>query len=258
MSRTLHYGVVGEYTPDEKQSYSIFQLVHKYNELYEWTAEKLDLSTIRIYPNFDVLLVKDWNEAEYAVYEQIQKLTEEKAGFFEAISQLEQKKIIKTRKMDHLRGFTKVSSNEFNALAVIKFVIEASKLIPEQTFYLMDEGFALYCPLYIKNGLAKPDYKEMTQLISSNNQQSDADAYTLSKLNYYTKLVELDLEFGDVNGYIRPIKDQSYLLERATFKSILIPEESIAEISHIIEHKQFSEIEESKKYYSDINEFPLG
>jgi len=254
MSRTLHYGVVGEFTPDEKQSYSIFQLIHEYNELYEWTAEKLELSTVRIYPNFDVLLVKDWNEAESVIFEHIQKLTEKKVGFFEVISQLEQKSIIKTQKMDRLRGFTKVSSNEFNAHVVIKFIVEVSKLIHEQTFYLIDEGYALYCPLNIQNGFAKPYLEEITKFINSNNQQSDT--HTTSKLNYYKKLVESDFEFGDVNSYIRPIKDQSYLLERAEFKSILIPEKNISEIAQIMDERLFSEIEESKKYYEDIDKFP--
>ena len=57
--------------------------------------------------------------------------------------------------------FSKVGSNELNAHLVIRFVIEASQLAPNTTWNLHDEGDALYCPLLVKNGLAKPDIDDM-------------------------------------------------------------------------------------------------
>lgn len=254
MSRTLHYGIDGVYKPDENQAFQIFQLVNKYKNNYEWTAETVDLSVIRFYPDFDALGVEEWNEAEEIINKQILKYVNKGSGFTEAVRKLEKSGLMKTREKNGLRGFTKVSSNELNAHTVIKFVTEASKIIPDQIFYLIDEGFALYCPLHIKGGSARPNYPEIHNFI--NAVSYNKDSYLKAKTIYYKRLIKQERDFQSIDNFIRPIKTEGYLLNRKEFKTIILNEESIADLEKIAVNKIFSETEESKKYYGDVAIFP--
>lgn len=255
MSRTLHYGVTNNFKPDGKQAFSIFQLVHDYKVRYEWTAETVDLSEFRIYPNYDLIHKADWNEADSALYQRVKKIVEDGIDYYDAISLLEKEQIIKIRKKDGLKGFTKVSSNELNAHTVIQFVIAVSKLIPETLLYLIDEGYALYCDLFIQNGLAKPHLDNIRKYISNNIGQEDHE--TDVRLEYYKRLVRSNPEFGNYEQYVRPLLDEAYLIERKQFRTTVLGSQNIDDLNQIMNNMLFSEKEQSSKYYRDINTYPV-
>lgn len=52
-------------------------------------------------------------------------------------------------------GFTKVAGNEWNALLVTAWLTAVSKILPQHTFELYDEGEFLTHRLVIKNGKAR-------------------------------------------------------------------------------------------------------
>ena len=255
MSRTLHYGVANNFKPDGKQAFSIFQLVHDYKVRYEWTAETVDLSEFRIYPNYDFIHAADWNEAEIALYQRVKKIVGDGIDFYDAISLLEKEQIIKIRKKSGLKGFTKVSSNELNAHTVIQFIMAASKLIPDAILYLIDEGYALYCDLFVQNGLAKPHMDNIQKHISNN--RGEADPETDARIEYYKRIIRLEPQFGNYEQYVRPLLDESYLIERKEFRTTVLGSQNIDELAHIMESMISSEKEQSAKYYKDINSYPV-
>ena len=255
MSRTLHYGVINNFKPDGKQAFSIFQLEHDYRIRYDWTAETVDLSEFRIYHNYDLIHAADWNEAENLLYQRITKMIGDGIDFYDAISVLEKEQIIKIRKKEGLKGFTKVSSNELNAHTVIQFVIAVSKLIPDALLYLIDEGYALYCDLFIQNGLAKPHLENIRKYISNNSGQNDPE--TDARMEYYKRLIRLNPEFGNYEQYVRPLLDEAYLIERKEFRTTVLGSQNIDDLGQIMKNMIFSEKEQSAKYYKDINSYPF-
>lgn len=252
MSRTLHYGIEGNFAPDDKQALDLFRLVHDYKTKYEWTAETVDLSKIRVYPKYEQINATDWKVADTFIFQNVETLVETGVTFYEAVANLEKQNIISTRKLDKLKGFTKVSSNELNAHTVVQFVVMASQIIPNATFYLIDEGYALYCDLLLKNGMAKPNMVSVLEYIEHNKDNHEFD----SRLQYYQKLIELMPDYGDLSQYVRPLVDQGYLVIRKEFKTTFLNSDSIGNISNIINEKFLSEREESARYYDDINNYP--
>ena len=253
MSRTLHYGTEDNFMPNEKQSFALFQLVHEYNTRFNWTGETIDLSELRIYPNYDKLPAADWNEAENVIYEHILKLVENGATLQGAYAKLQEEGLITFRKKDALKVYTKVSSNELNAHTVIQFILAASKLLPEATFYLIDEGYALYCPLLIQDGRAKPKVDDIEEYLEHYNVEEYPELK--QKLDYYTRIYDEGANFGDIQGYIRPLKDAAYLQKRNEFETKVI--ESSDKIGDAMNEIILSEKEESAKYYEDINSYPV-
>jgi hypothetical protein len=104
-----------------------------------------------------------------------------------------------------MRSFIKVSGNELNAHAAIKFVLEASNILSDQIISLSDEGEALYCPVLIKNGLMKPDKDRIRDLIQYWNKPKNYEALhgkyadVTLKEKYFNELLLNRFTFGDPN-----------------------------------------------------------
>lgn len=254
MSRTLHYGIDKNYSPDDKQAYDLFKRVHEYNNKYEWTAEKIDLCEYRIYLANEYLGSSHSKDADEILYPLVQQLIEQGMRFHAAIKSLADEGLISFRKKESLKGFTKVSSNELNAHAVINFVIEVSKLIPEAVFYLIDEGYALYCDLQIKDGLAKPHYENLAEYLK--NMDTDRDLDIKHKIDYFRHLLESRPDYADPSKYIRPLLNEGYLRDRIAFQTKVLKDDNIHQLGELISQMASSEKEESGKYYEDIKKFP--
>lgn len=148
--------------------------------------------------------------------------------------------------------FTKVGSNELNAHTIIKYVHEASMIIPKCVFNLKDEGDALYCPIHLKNGLARPDFEEMKKNLKfwdGKEHLHDNGLWDVtSREQYFKKLIELKPDFGDINQYIRPLADEAYLNKRKSTATQTIDISKPVNPSDIV--KSFLE---NEKVTSDLN-----
>ena len=254
MGRTLHYGITDYYSPNEIQALSLFILVHDYNTRYEWTAENIDLCEYRMYPNYEIINAKDAMSAEGILFNLVQQRIDQGLGFYTAVKSLVDEGFLSTRKKDLLKGFTKVSSNELNAHAVISFVIEASRLIPQTVFYLIDEGYATYCDLQIKNGLAKPHYGNIAEYLG--NMDQDDKPNLSPKVDYLRQQLNSRPDYGNPSKYIRPLLNEGYLRERKQFQTKVLTGDNINQLGELMSQMASSEKEESAKYYEDINAYP--
>jgi hypothetical protein len=160
---------------------------------------------------------------------------------------------------DKLYGFTKVYGNEIDAHSVIKFVIDASKLIPERDFYLFDEGEAIYCPLIIKNGLAKPDVDKIKNSLEYWKDGSgccDGGLWDITqKAKFYSKLVR-NRQWTDVNKFVRPLKITNYEKKTKQVETVRISKDNIDDFPSIALDFLLDERLEQMRHYDDINYFP--
>lgn len=95
-----------------------------------------------------------------------------------------------------LNGLVNIQNNELNARLTLCFVLEASRLLPNRVWYLLDTGVALYCPLLICNGQAKPSLAHMRWYL----QHHDPDP----RYRYYQHLVTRQWSYGDHHPFLRP------------------------------------------------------
>jgi hypothetical protein len=163
---------------------------------------------------------------------------------------------------DRMRSFTKTSGNELNAQVVICFVIECSKILAGVQLHLNDEGDALYCPVLIKDGLAKPDRKKIKNDISLWNEPDRYEAVhgkyedVTKKEPFYNELLKRWFSFGDPNQFIRLVKAEAYLNKRKKFKTKNLTKDSMDNFETVGRSFLADEKAESASYYDDIDSFP--
>jgi hypothetical protein len=232
-------------------------LSRKYQEKYEWTCEKV------LFPSFFYLKNKDNppKEAKKKIKpdpEQdkfIQKLRKSVLKNIPGaeIHLVSSNDVPEDIQKDEINSSTKVGGNELNAHTVIKFVVEASKILPDRTFYLVDDADALYCPLLIKNGLAKPDIDSINRSLKywKDKQSVDTEIY-----KYYKKLADAEWGFTNINRFIRPLKVKAYLYKRKQVKTINFNKEQIDEIPSMMQDFIINERIEQMSYYDDIDSYP--
>ncbi len=287
MGRTLHYSILktkhSELT--EEQYVALFDLERKFNREYNWTCENVGFNIYSYFPNWQhktIIDIRNRTKPEKNnvfsgsdnVWSYLTIQFEELLGteydqapsdkLISAIKKLQERGLISFAKDvlsdDYVRGFTKVSSNELNAIQVVKFVLEASKLVPDKEFVLDDEGDCLYCPLLIKNGLAKPDKIRMTANLEywkDKDYLHDEGRWDVtSKEIYFKQLLKKNKRFGDINQYIRPIKTEAILSKRKEFETMLIDTNENINFFGMIDNFLNTEFDESLKYYDDIKSYP--
>lgn len=164
-----------------------------------------------------------------------------------------------------LRSFTKVRGNENNARAVIQFVLEASGIL-RKTMYLHDEGDALYCPLLILNGLAKPEESNIREHLEYWNGEKNADMLhnggpwdVSTRSEYFEGLLADPPDWGAIQQYIRPFKDGGEFETAKPFKTIKLnmeDAEGMANLPNLISNLINEERSESDQYYDSVKTFP--
>lgn len=246
MGRTLHYEVQKEYVPNLEEDSALIALSKAYNKKYNWTCENVWLS------NMSYLCLKSYEVVEKASEHYLSK------GFseVETIMALDRDKLVMVQNTG-LRGFTKTGSNEFNSHTVIQFMLDASKIIPHQTFSLRDEGDSLYCPLLIRNGKAKPDEREMRDSMAywaDKDYLHNGSVWDVTHTElYFQKLIEAKPRFGNINKYIRPISKR---IIPEQFKTEIIELKNGGALKDIINDFLLQEYDASAQYYDNIRAYP--
>ena len=168
MGRTLHYNIRRKngLKLTIKQRKVMMEIAEKYNTgKFEkaWTCENYYFTAENYYPNWKNYggKVESWEEVN-AEYEKMEALG---MDAFTIINELVKGGIVKRHEEDlkNVHGFTKTQGNEYNSLLVYTALLELSKRLTDTTIHLYDEGEFLVCPLFIKNGLVKPDFEEVNE-----------------------------------------------------------------------------------------------
>lgn len=258
MGRTLHYGIEGNISPTKSQYQKLLDLCNSYNEKYNWTCENVHLG-IDYYPNWEHFR-KDKNEdnAWDIINQNYNALKAQGLEEIDIIYTLEKMNYVLLYERDELRGFTKVCGNEDNAYYVINFVLDCSKVFPKREFYLHDEGDALYCPLLIKNGLAKPDLKDVEESLrywKNNAYLHSGNCWDVTNAEkYYKRLLELKPDWGDISQYVRPIKKHGTVKPFETVKLSMDEMNNIGDLTtKFLEDEQA----ESAQFFEDVKSFPI-
>lgn len=261
MGRTLHYELKGSYIPTQAEENKLISLSKSYNKMFNWTCENVWLSTLDYFPNWGHFAK---GMSTDCIWEQVNQTYDKyiKKGLSDAesINRLNEKGLIAFHHRAHLRGFTKVGGNELNAHTVIMFILEGSKILPTKVFSLRDEGAALYCPILIKDGLAKPDIASMTDSLEywkGREYLHNGGHWDVGNTEaYYRDLINIDSDWGESDQYIRPLCDKAGLNSRKPFKTTVLEKGDIAELKDIAVDFLRREREESSLYYEDIRKYP--
>jgi|GEM_PF-6059726 len=139
-----------------------------------------------------------------------------------------------------LQAVVNIDENELNARALIGMMLEASKILTDREWYLVDEGPALYCPLLVRNGLAKPNAHAIWQRLSA------VSNYSSAAKHYYRYQLQQHPEYTSINAYLRPFRWE-----------VNLPTNEPVSISEVLKHFIGVEVEGYDAYYFDIDEYPL-
>jgi len=177
MGRTLHYEMKENKAVKvtEENWDTIEKITQYYLDNFKWTCEEPGFSNVDFFPRWpgygwfsDSKLPRDLNQDQ--LWDLVNKAYDElKAKGFsrlQAVRDLLSRKLIAISGDDHnhldlqkARGFTKVAGNEWNAALVTSWLTQISRLLPEHTFTLYDEGeFLTHSSIVIKNGKARTEH----------------------------------------------------------------------------------------------------
>ena len=247
MGRTLHYQVLDKkFIPSDEQQLALYALTKRYIETIEFTCEQPSFDYYDYYPNWkklknlkhkDITRDEAWNIINLSIqskldsgYNQIQarkKCQNEGIISFSREGSLRNGDG-KITTFNYFSGFCKTSGNELNAHAVIRFILECSFILKGVDILLSDEGDALYCPLIIKNGKAKPDFPAIKSAIAHWNSKGYKELLhrgnphwdVTENENYFNAVLDRKWSYGDPQQFIRPLNDEGYLADRKQFKTI--------------------------------------
>ena len=256
MGRTLYYGIKGKIHLSDEHIKSFLTLSKKYQKKYEWTCEKV------LFPSFLYLKNNENPKKEISKKAKPDPEQDEFVGRLKKslinipgaeIYAFSSDDIPDDFQQDEIDTSTKVGGNELNAHTVINFVVEASRILPDHTFYLIDDADALYCPLLIKNGLAKPDIESINKTLKywENKKSTRTEIY-----KYYNKLIGVKWKFTDINRFTRPLKINAYLNKRKEVETINFKKEQIDELPSMMQDFIINERLEQMSYYDDIDSYP--
>jgi hypothetical protein len=283
MGRTLHYQVQDKtFVPTDDQQNAIYALTKKYLDTIDWTCETPSFDFYDYYPNWDQLKKMKGRDVTMEEGWEIVNLSNQSkmdSGYsaIEARKRTQKEGIIRFSRegslrtgsgkeisFDYFSGFCKTSGNELNAHAVIRFILECSFILKGIEISLEDEGNALYCPLIIKNGKAKPDIESIKSCIKHwnsggykellHNPESVWDVTNHER--YFNVILERKWNYGDPQQFIRQILDEGYLAERKQFQTIKLSLEKGFDLRDLVGDFLSNQRAESAKYYKDTKEFP--
>ncbi len=260
MGRTLHYGVDGKIKLTEEQKDKLFALTIKYHKEYEWQYEKVWFPPLYTFPIKVKAENEDENDGESEDISKaiVQSLECSEVFGFEPIKITDETELV-FDDTDKLYGFTKVYGNEIDAHNVIKFVVDSSKLLPEIEFYFFDEGEAIYCPLIVKNGLAKPDSAHICKFLKhweEGNGLRDSGLWDITFKEKFYKMLVKEWEWTDIQKFIRPLKEKRSNRKRKELGNVSISKEELEDFPSIALDFLLEERLEMMSYYDDMNSFP--
>ena len=146
MARKLYYKILddGRNKIDDAQWEEILRLQHWYNSEFIWTAGKLSFKMYAVFPNYEQAIP---NEDDFwkMIGKQRQRMRADGFSDNQVIHNLEENGYIIAKKGGYFdqclaSGFTRVAANEFNAYLVCEFLLKSSKIAPEVTITVIDEG----------------------------------------------------------------------------------------------------------------------
>ncbi len=169
--RTLHYEIINsdKLTQEEKEKiYSISIAMNAGEFDGVWTCENFYLDPYDFEPDYFHSSYKQLNTNQ--VRGIVGRLYAEmiKQGFnrVKVLEGMERQGDIKFLHGDTLGGFVKVGGDEYNALLVLCVLTKITECTKAK-ISLYDEGSLLYCPIFLKKGLASIDldaYKGLTAI----------------------------------------------------------------------------------------------
>jgi len=131
----------------------VMKLQHWYNSEFLWSSGRIAFKRYALFPN-----TEEFSDLGQSIWEIIaareDKLRRDGCSDTETIEQLERDRLVFVKwggYFDgcHASGFTRTADNEWNAFLVCDFLLKASVVAPEATFYVHDEGN------FIKTGSVK-------------------------------------------------------------------------------------------------------
>jgi hypothetical protein len=263
MGRTLHYGIKGKIRLTKEQKDKLFTLTARYHKEYKWQYEKVWFPPLYTLPKNIASEDEPGNEDDVKKSENISNAIIQElecSGVFgsETIKVVDETEL-EFDDTDKLYGFTKVYGNEIDAHNVIKFVVDSSIILPEREFYFFDEGEALYCPLFVKNGLAIPDVSHISKILACWNKGDgfrDGGLWDItSKEKFYKALVK-EWEWSDIQKFVRPLKEKKNAKKRKELGNVNLSMDDLENFPSIALDFLLEERLEMMKYYDDMNNFP--
>ncbi len=140
-----------------------------------------------------------------------------------------------------------------------------------------DFGWALYCPLLLKGGMAKPDLKEIKSELDRINELKNPGnplrkRFEISpfvndsknRIRYLNRILELKPSWGDINQYISPINNYegiTFYVQLPTVKIDLEKGDVNEQIEDFVEMVKKIEKEQKDKkintgFYDDSDWYP--
>lgn len=257
MSRRIYYGIDYDIEFEDTRQLEIYNLSDMYNENYFSNSNAgVLLDRYGHYPNWErfhgvnPLHAWDYIEEKKGLYRK------EGLNKIEVLKRLAFEDIIKFENIKRVSGAFKPHGNELSVHTVIKFVIDCSRILPDEVFYLEDEGYSLYVPLEIKNGKAKPNYTEIERSVEKAIKMNNPKIFKLAKFIYYKQLVDRNIDYQDVKDFIRPISLKAYNKNKEGKRG----ENSNFDFEELSEYIADRIIDEEKLvayFYEDINNYPF-
>ena len=263
MGRTLHYGIENDYHPTDADQLLLLKLSTVYNSKFEWTCENVNFFELDYYPNWKYWRSRKKSNQEIwsTIDDRYDMFVEQGMNPIEVVRSMHRAGWILFLHEGDWRFFTKVRGNEMNAHLVIRFVLDASRLLPSAILCLHDEGDALYCPVLIQSGKMKPDLSDMRKSLNywvdKDYLQNGGTWDVSAKEHYFRQLIKLNPDLGDPTQYIRPIKEGSVFNERQPSGTVEMSLNEIEDLPHMITALLMNEHEESSAYYENVKSYPV-
>ncbi|RPI19632.1 MAG: hypothetical protein EHM58_01115 [Ignavibacteriae bacterium] len=272
MGRSLFYGLDDSVILTQEQKVALHELSKKYRKEFKWECISAWFPSMYKY-DIPETYDNDFDDDQFA--EDLEAMFERNKyrdenddddddEFSFSINGVTVDQIEQDEKETILFGCTLAGGNEFDAHNVIKFMVDASKIIPDEEFYLDDDGFALYCPVLIKNGLASPDVKRINYQLDNminNFLLQKKGFYDPAKRIKFFQLVLEHKEWTDINKFVRPVVITERPEKRPPVDLDLDYDDDNDEISDEALEKFKNELAieeflEQSKYYDDIDYYP--
>jgi hypothetical protein len=267
MGRSLFYGTDNSVMLTSGQKIALHELAKKYRREYKWDCISAWFPYIYKYDSsesgddeFDAEeaaqeLIELWESKKYRDKDSDDDEEDDEFG----INGVSEEEIDFSEQETILAGCTIAGGNEFDAHNVIKFVRDASIILPEHVFYLDDDGFALYCPVLIKNGLAKPDHARINyqlEIMINNFLAQKNGLYDPAKrIRFYEKLKDIN-EWIEIDKFTRPVivtEKPEKTPEKNVDDFDDLDDETLERLKNNIAIEEFLE---QTKYYDDIDSYP--
>lgn len=211
MGRVIKYSVVNkDFQFDEDTAIAVYDLTEVYQKSFEWSngcpiAFDWD-------PNWKAFNPRWKSET---VYNNIEKIINKAMQMgnhpYETLLRLYKSHKIIMWNENSFHGFVKVNGNEWNALNVIRWIWEVSKMIPDQEINVDDDGKLLTLPITVKNGMAKVWHEKIEKNFAYWRERGYLDLITeieleLAKLSSSKSTTD----YIELENFIRPVNKADF------------------------------------------------